>query len=98
MRSYQAPGAGAGQGLDQQDREQQEEVEDREEEHVPGKLAVSARRLGIPGMGRTLINAINSKDFPVIQTFTALFAALFIASNILTDVLYALADPRVRLS
>jgi len=52
----------------------------------------------IPGMGRTLINAINSKDFPVIQTFTALFAALFIASNILTDVLYALADPRVRLS
>lgn len=53
---------------------------------------------GIPGMGRTLINAINAKDFPVIQTFTALFAALFIASNILTDVLYALADPRVRLS
>ncbi len=53
---------------------------------------------GIPGMGRTLINAINSKDFPVIQTFTALFTALFIASNILTDVLYALVDPRVRLS
>jgi peptide/nickel transport system permease protein len=53
---------------------------------------------GIPGMGRTLINAINAKDFPVIQTFTALFAGLFIASNILTDVLYALADPRVRLS
>jgi len=53
---------------------------------------------GIPGMGRTLINAINAKDFPVIQTFTALFAALFIASNIFTDVLYALADPRVRLS
>lgn len=52
----------------------------------------------IPGMGRTLITAINAKDFPVIQTFTALFAAMFIASNILTDVLYALADPRVRLS
>lgn len=52
----------------------------------------------IPGMGRTLINAIRASDFPVIQTFTALFAALFIASNILTDVLYALADPRVRLS
>lgn len=52
----------------------------------------------IPGMGRTLISAITSKDFPVIQTFTALFTALFIASNILTDVLYALVDPRVRLS
>lgn len=52
----------------------------------------------IPGMGRTLITAINAKDFPVIQAFTAVFAAVFIASNILTDVLYALVDPRVRLS
>lgn len=52
----------------------------------------------IPGMGRTLITAINSKDFPVIQAFTAVFAAIFILSNILTDVLYALVDPRVRLS
>ncbi len=49
-------------------------------------------------MGRRLMNAINAKEFPVIQAFTALFSALFIASNILTDVLYALADPRVRLS
>lgn len=52
----------------------------------------------IPGMGQTLITAINSKDFPVIQAFTAVFAALFIATNILTDILYALFDPRVRLS
>lgn len=52
----------------------------------------------IPGMGRTLITAINSKDFPVIQAFTAVFAAIFILTNILTDVLYALVDPRVRLS
>jgi|TARA_R110000782_G_scaffold54637_11_gene115532 peptide/nickel transport system permease protein len=64
---------------------------------VTGSILVEVY-FNIPGMGRTLINAINAKDFPVIQTFTALFAALFIASNILTDVLYALADPRVRLS
>ncbi len=51
----------------------------------------------IPGMGRTLIEAIRGKDFPVVQTFTALFAAVFIISIILTDVLYALVDPRVRL-
>ena len=53
---------------------------------------------GIPGMGRTLIEGIKDKDFPVIQAFTAIFAALFILSNILTDVLYAVVDPRVRLS
>jgi peptide/nickel transport system permease protein len=52
----------------------------------------------IPGMGKLLIDAITNKDFPIVQTFTAMFAAIFIASNILTDVLYALVDPRVRLS
>jgi peptide/nickel transport system permease protein len=52
----------------------------------------------IPGMGKTLLTAINSKDFPVVEVFTAGFAAIFIITNILTDVLYALVDPRVRLS
>jgi len=53
---------------------------------------------GIPGMGRELILAVNSNDFPVVQTFTAVFAALYILTNILTDAAYALVDPRVRLS
>ncbi|MCB9913857.1 MAG: ABC transporter permease [Planctomycetes bacterium] len=52
----------------------------------------------IPGMGRVLYKAIQEQDFPVVQVFVAIFAALFILSNILTDVLYALVDPRVRLS
>lgn len=52
----------------------------------------------IPGMGKLLIDAIINKDFPIIQTFTAVLAGLFILTNILTDVLYALVDPRVRLS
>lgn len=51
----------------------------------------------IPGIGRALITAINTNDFPVTQVLVALFAALFILSVILTDVLYALVDPRVRL-
>jgi len=53
---------------------------------------------GIPGMGFELITAINAKDFPVIQAFVAVLAAFFILTVILTDVLYALVDPRVRLS
>ena len=52
----------------------------------------------IPGMGKTLIGAINDNDFPMIQGFVAVFAAVMIATIILTDVLYALVDPRVRLS
>jgi peptide/nickel transport system permease protein len=53
---------------------------------------------GIPGMGFELITAINAKDFPVIQAFVAVLAAFFILTVILTDVLYAFVDPRVRLS
>ena len=52
----------------------------------------------IPGMGRTLIDAVKAKDFPVIQMFTAIFAAIYIVTNILTDILYAWVDPRVRLA
>jgi peptide/nickel transport system permease protein len=53
---------------------------------------------GIPGMGQTLILAVNSMDFPVIQAFTAVYAAFYIATNIATDILYAWVDPRIRLS
>ncbi len=52
----------------------------------------------IPGMGRTLLAAISARDFPVVEVFTSVFAGVFIVSNILTDVLYAIVDPRVRLS
>lgn len=53
---------------------------------------------GIPGLGQTLYTHVINKDFPVTQSIVAVLAILFIASNILTDVLYAVVDPRVRLS
>jgi len=52
----------------------------------------------IPGMGFQLIFAIQNNDFPVIQALVVVLAAIFILTVILTDVLYALVDPRVRLS
>lgn len=52
----------------------------------------------IPGMGRALYDSITQSDFPVTQTLVAIFAGIFILSIILNDVLYALVDPRVRLS
>jgi peptide/nickel transport system permease protein len=64
---------------------------------VAGSIIIEVY-FNIPGMGRALITAIVGKDFPIVQGFTAIFAAVFIATNILTDVLYALVDPRVRLS
>jgi peptide/nickel transport system permease protein len=52
----------------------------------------------IPGIGRALYEAITVNDFPVTQSLVAIFAGIFILTIILTDVLYALVDPRVRLS
>jgi peptide/nickel transport system permease protein len=64
---------------------------------VAGEILVEMY-FNIPGMGRTLITAILGKDFPMVQGFTAVFAAIFIVTNIVTDLLYAAVDPRVRLS
>ncbi|MGI9430060.1 MAG: ABC transporter permease [Bythopirellula sp.] len=63
---------------------------------VTGSILLE-RYFGIPGMGDTLLSAINNNDFPVIEVFSSIFAGLFICTIILTDVLYAIFDPRVRL-
>ncbi len=52
---------------------------------------------GIPGLGRMSINALNSSDFDVIRAVVLLGASIYIIANLLTDLGYALVDPRVRL-
>ena len=49
-----------------------------------------------PGMGRYLIEAIAMRDYPVIQAIILMFAACFFVINLLVDISYGLADPRVR--
>jgi peptide/nickel transport system permease protein len=53
---------------------------------------------GIPGLGSLTVEAIQGNDFSTLRTMVYLFALLFILGQILTDISYALADPRVRLS
>jgi len=53
---------------------------------------------GIPGLGSLTVEAIHGNDFSTLRTMVYLGALLFIAGQILTDISYALADPRVRLS
>ncbi len=49
-----------------------------------------------PGMGRLVVDAIYSRDFPVLQTTLILSATVFVLINLLVDVLYIFIDPRIR--
>jgi peptide/nickel transport system permease protein len=53
---------------------------------------------GIPGLGSLTVDALNGNDFAILRTMVYLGALAFIVGQLLTDVSYALADPRVRLS
>jgi peptide/nickel transport system permease protein len=49
-----------------------------------------------PGLGRLTIQAINARDYPLVQGCFLAIALTYIFINLLTDVLYSLVDPRIR--
>jgi peptide/nickel transport system permease protein len=51
-----------------------------------------------PGMGRLIVQAVPGRDFPVIQAGVFVFALVFVVINVAVDLLYTVADPRVRLT
>jgi len=53
------------------------------------------RFFGIPGLGYLMIEAIGSRDYFVINAMTYISAILFVIFNVITDICYALVDPRV---
>ncbi|MBZ0254571.1 ABC transporter permease, partial [bacterium] len=49
-----------------------------------------------PGLGRHVVIAISQRDYPVINGTVLFFAVIFLAINLLVDLLYAFLDPRIR--
>jgi ABC-type dipeptide/oligopeptide/nickel transport system permease component len=49
----------------------------------------------LPGLGTLLVNSVFSRDYPVVQGVTLLFAVLIVAINLVTDITQAALDPRV---
>jgi nickel transport system permease protein len=49
-----------------------------------------------PGVGRYTVSAINNRDFPVMQCFILMMTVIFVLCNLVTDILYAALDPRIR--
>lgn len=53
---------------------------------------------GIPGLGYLGIEALNNSDLQLLKALVIISAMLFVAVNLLTDIAYAWADPRIRLN
>lgn len=53
---------------------------------------------GIPGLGRLVVDAVVLRDYPMVQGSILVIAAVFILINTLTDILYGVIDPRIRVS
>jgi peptide/nickel transport system permease protein len=49
-----------------------------------------------PGIGRLAYQAVLARDYPVVMTITTISAVLTLAGNFIADILYAIADPRIR--
>ncbi len=49
-----------------------------------------------PGIGRLLVNAIFRRDYQIVQTIVFLSASLIVMINLVTDLVYAYVDPRIR--
>ncbi|EYR78365.1 nickel ABC transporter permease [Shinella sp. DD12] len=61
-----------------------------------GGAAVVETVFAWPGIGRYVIEAISGRDYPVVQGFTLIMAAMFVIINFTVDMLYRFLDPRVR--
>jgi peptide/nickel transport system permease protein len=51
---------------------------------------------GLPGLGGYLLASINTRDYVVLQSLTLIFALITVFANLITDMLYAVLDPRIR--
>ena len=51
----------------------------------------------IPGLGKHFVNAITTLDYPLIMSLTIFYGTILVTMNLLVDLLYGVADPRIRL-
>ena len=64
--------------------------------HLLAGSIIIESMFAIPGLGRLAIESINGRDYPMLQGVVLLFTVVVLLVNLLTDVSYALLDPRIR--
>lgn len=60
-----------------------------------GGAIVTENIFSWPGLGQLVVQAVNNKDFPLVQTTVLVLSVIYILINFLTDIIYLLLDPRV---
>src|SRR5699024_1286652 len=66
--------------------------------HLMTGTLVVEKIFSIPGLGQQFVESILTNDYPVIMGVTLLYSFVFIAIVFITDILYGVIDPRIRLS
>jgi peptide/nickel transport system permease protein len=61
-----------------------------------GGVVVTETVFSIPGLGQLTVDAVLSRDFPIIQGVVLLFSGVYVALNLLVDLSYVVLDPRIR--
>jgi len=64
---------------------------------IAGSVVVE-NAFAVNGLGSYLVTSVQQKDFPVVQAITLLLVAAFVVVNTVVDILYAVIDPRVKMS
>jgi peptide/nickel transport system permease protein len=59
---------------------------------------ITERVFAIPGLGALAVDSVSTKDFPVIAGVTLFFVTIWVVTNFVTDILYVVIDPRIRLT
>lgn len=61
-----------------------------------GSTVLVERVFNFPGLSSLLVDGVNTRDYPVVQGVVIVIALMFIAINIVVDIIYGILDPRVR--
>ena len=66
--------------------------------YMLGGSVVIESVFSLPGLGALLVNSINARDYAVVQGVVLTFVIMVMIINLLTDIIYSVLDPRVKLS
>ena len=61
-----------------------------------GGTVIIETLFNLPGVGRATIQAINARDYPLVQFVVMMFATIFLTVNLAIDLIYGVLDPRIR--